>query len=86
MDALNLLFPPPPTVTASVAPLAAPSWRSSFYDGVRYGGTTWTVANSHHLMTATTTRYDPLVGAGATLEDAKALAIARIRTLKAKLL
>jgi len=83
MDALNLLFPPPPTVTASVA---APSWRSSFYDGVRHGGRTWTVASSHHLMTATTTRYAPLIGSGDTLEAAKAQAIARIGTLKARLL
>ena len=87
MDALNAAFPPPPTVTAfAVAPLAAPSWRSSFYDGVLHAGTTWTVATAHHLMTATVTRYDPLVGAGAALEDSKALAIARIRTLKARLL
>ena len=85
MDALDLMFPPPPTVTASVAPLAAPPWRSSFYDGVLHAGTTWTVATAHPLMTTTTTRYDPLVGAGAALEDSKALAFERIRTLKARL-
>lgn len=87
MDALNVLFPLPPTVTAfAVAPLAAPAWRASFYDGVRYGATTWTVANSHRLMTATTTRYAPLIGSGDALEDAKALAIERIKALKARLL
>ena len=31
-------------------------------------------------------RYDPLVGAGAALEDSKALAIERIKALKARLL
>lgn len=87
MDALNAAFPLPPTVTKfAVAPLAAPAWRASFYDGVRDGRTTWTVADSHHLMTATTTRYAPLIGAGAALEDAKSLAIKRLKALKARLL
>ena len=87
MDALNAAFPLPPTVTKfAVAPLAAPSWRPSFYDGVRHGATRWTVANAHRLMTVTVTRYDPLVGAGAALEDAKSLAIERLKALKARLL
>ena len=86
MDALNAAFPPPPTVTKfAVAPLAAPAWRASFYDGVLHGCTAWTVANSHHLMTATTTRYAPLIGSGDTLEASKALAIKRLKALKARL-
>ena len=87
MDALDLLFPPLPTVTKfAVAPLAAPPWRASFYDGVLHAGTTWTVATAHPLMAVTTTRYAPLIGSGDALEDSKALAIARIRALKARLL